>query len=148
MTRLIIGGLLVLALLGLYVFAVCAALIIAHDCSTTCLLDDSAIAILLQTLGGLVSAVVVSELAVTKPTEAPGTRLARGFRVHQRKAVKILVNLYILVWLASGVVLIILGWVKHPTVPELTGVAKEWLGFAVAAAYAYFGLSADEHNHR
>jgi hypothetical protein len=145
MTRLIVGGLLVFVLLGLYVFALITALGIARACPVAqCPLDDSARAFLLHTIGALVSAVVLSELAITKPKEAPGTHLAGAFSTGQRTAVKLFVAIYIVAWLAGGLFLVILGWVQHPTVPEINSAAKEWLGFAVAAGYAYFGLSPEQ----
>lgn len=54
---------------------------------------------------------------------------------------KALAAVYILAWLFSGLALVILGWVQHPTVPQVVSAAKEWLDFAIAAAYAYFGIS-------
>jgi hypothetical protein len=141
MRRLTFGGLLAFALLGLFVYAVVLALRVAYGCTSTCSLSDG-VAALLETIGALVSAVVVSELSVTKPTDAPGTRLAvEGYSEGQRTTVKVLVSSYIVVWLISGLALVILGWVQHPTVPQVASAAKEWLGFAIAAAYAYFGIS-------
>lgn len=139
MRRLTFGGLLAFALLGLFIYAVVLALIVAYDCTSTCSLSDG-VAFLLETIGALVSAVVVSELSVTKPKEAPGTRLAEGYSEGQRTAVKALASIYIVVWLISGLALVIF-WVQHPTVPQVASAAKEWLGFAIAAAYAYFGIN-------
>jgi hypothetical protein len=141
MSRLTFGGLLAYALLGLFVYVLLLALNAARHCSSTCSLGEGN-ALLLETLGALVSAVVVSELSVTKPKDAPGTRLAvAGYSAGQRTAVKTLVAIYILVWLISGMALIIVGWVQHPTVTQVMSAAKEWLGFAIAATYAYFGIS-------
>ena len=140
MRRLTFGGILAFALLGLFVYAVVLALTVAYNCTSTCSLSEG-VAALLETIGALVSAVVVSELSVTKPKEAPGTRLAEGYSEGQRAAVKVLASTYILVWLITGLGLVILGWVQKPTVPQVASAAKEWLGFAIAAAYAYFGIS-------
>jgi len=118
------------------------ALIVAESCSSTCSLSD-AVAAFLETIGALVSAVVISELSVTKPKDSPGTRLADagGNTPGQKTAVKALASVYILVWLISGLALVVLGWAQHPTVPQIVSAAKEWLGFAIAAAYAYFGIN-------
>lgn len=142
LSRVAFGGLLAFVLLGLFVYAVVLTLIVAHDCQeSTCSLSDG-LAFLLETLGALVSAVVVSELAVTKPTEVPGTRLATAYHEdREKKIVKAFASFYIVVWLISGVALVILGWVQNSKVPQLATVAKEWLGVAIAAAYAYFGIS-------
>jgi hypothetical protein len=145
MSRLTIGGVLAVALLGLFVYAVVVALQLASNCaSPPCVLSDS-ITFLLQTIGALVSAVVVSELAVTRPTETPGTLRATSYSDNEKKAVKILTSLYILVWLISGLFIVVLGWVRNTTVPQLVSVAKEWIGFAIGAAYAYFGISPEDH---
>jgi len=80
MSRLTIGGVLAVVLLGLFAYAVVVALQVASNCASqnTCVLSDS-IAFLLQTIGALVSAVVISELAVTPPKDAPGTLRAAGY---------------------------------------------------------------------
>jgi len=144
MSRLTFGGLLAIALLGLFVYAAMVALNTATHCSNTSCAVSDGIALLLETIGALVSAVVVSELAVTKPKEAPGTRFAEAhadYSAGQKTAVKTLAAIYILVWLVSGLVLVVIGLVQHPSVSQLNSAAKEWLGFAIASAYAYFGIS-------
>ena len=100
----------------------------------TCSLSEGGSA-LLGTVGALVSAVVISELSVTPPAQVPGTRLGR----------KGSTSLYILVWLLSGVALVV-GWAFYPKVPELNSTAKAWLGVAIGAAYAYFGISPNHAN--
>jgi len=141
MRRLTFGGILAFALLGLFVYAVVLALTVAYNCTSTCSLSEG-VAALLETIGALVSAVVVSELSVTKPKDAPGTRLAvEGYSEGQRAAVIVLASAYILVWLITGLGLVIFGWVLGPAVPQVASAANGWLGFAIAAAYAYFGIS-------
>src|SRR5262249_47675701 len=99
MSRLTFGGLLAYALLGLFVYVLVLGLNAARQCPSICSLSEGN-ALLLATLGALVSAVVVSELSITKPTDAPGTRLAVvGYSPGQATTVKALVALYILVWL-------------------------------------------------
>lgn len=145
MNRLYFGGLLATALLGLYIYAIVYTINLANHCSGTCQLDDS-VSLLLQTIGALVSAVVVSELAITNPTDSPGSQIAAAVPASNRDAVKALAQAYLLIWLASGIVLVTFGWVKHDnSVPQLAGAAKEWLGFAIASGYAYFGVTPDHH---
>ena len=143
MNRLLIGGLLTLVLIFLYLYSLVTALLFASGCTQdTCPLDAN-VAFLLQTLGGLVSAVVVSELSVTSPGEAPGARISDvAVSNVQQRASTFVASAYILVWIVSGVALIILGWIQHSHVPEVVSAGKEWLGFAMAAGYAYFGVSA------
>lgn len=141
--RLVIGGLLAIALLGLFVYGVVVALNTARAQAPVPPLSDGTM-LILETIGALVSAVVISELAVTKPKEAPGTRLADAlteYSAGQKRAVQVLASIYILVWLISGLALLVIGLVQHPTVAQVNSAAKEWLGVAVAAAYAYFGIS-------
>ena len=146
MNRLFFGGVLAIVLLGLYLYALAIALGKALSCSDIakgCPLDDG-VALLLQTLGALVAAVVVSELSVTAPNEAPGTRIANAVgtpTARQQTTVKSLTALYIFAWVISGLALIVVGWIQHPGVPQVVSAAKEWLGFGIGAAYAYFGVS-------
>ena len=142
MKRVTFGGLLAFALLGLFVYAVVLALIVAYNCTTTSCSLSEGNAALLEAIGALVSAVVISELSVTNPNEAPGTRLAAQWNTKKQRTVVIaLASTYIVVWLVTGLGLVILGWVLKPTVPQLASAARAWLGVAVAAAYAYFGIS-------
>lgn len=84
MTRLNIGGVLAFTLLGLYLYAVATSLMQAVAClKTSCPLDDGT-ALLLQTIGALVAAVVVSELSVTKPGDAPGAAIAVASQLSPR----------------------------------------------------------------
>lgn len=122
-----------------------AALSLSSHCTGPCPLNDAYTAFL-ETIGALVSAVVVSELSITKPTDAPGTRLAAagaaaGYSAGQQTTVKVLASLYILVWLISGLALVVLGWTRNSQVAPVIAAAKQWLGFAIAAAYAYFGVN-------
>jgi len=145
MNRLFFGGTLAIALLGLYIYSIIYALDFAGHCLPSCDLGDNGVAFLLQTIGALVSAVVVSELAVTSPTEVPGTRIADAIPA-KANIVKWLASTYIIIWLLSGIVLVVLGWIQHPnTVPQLASAAREWLGYAIAAAYAYFGVTPNHH---
>lgn len=143
MSRLIFGGLLAFVLLGLFVYGVVVAL--SYHCTAPCSLPDAFTAFL-ETIGSLVSAVVVSELSVTKPTDPPGTRLAAagaaaGYSAGQQATVKVLASIYILVWLISGLALVVFGWARNSEVAPVIAAAKQWLGFAIAAAYAYFGIN-------
>lgn len=82
--KIAIGGLIAIILLGLYVYSVCLAILVVNCASTTgctsyplsSFTDGMVQALTL--VGGLVSALVIAELAITKPGEAPMARaLAR-----------------------------------------------------------------------
>ena len=49
----------------------------------------------------------------------------------------------LVVWLIAGLVAFIKGMYSPNVLPPFTSVGQAWLGLAVAAAYAYFGLNPD-----
>ena len=59
----------------------------------------------------------------------------------QQSTVKVLASVYILVWLISGLALVVFGWARNSEGAPVIAAAKQWLGFAIAAAYAYFGIN-------
>jgi hypothetical protein len=102
----------------------------------------------LATVGGLVSALVIAELAITDPgkafsaraivpRKADGTPPASGVQ----NWLEWLSAAYVLVWILLGVAAFVVGEIWYPgKVPALTDFAQAWLGLAVAAAYSYFGI--------
>jgi hypothetical protein len=95
----------------------------------------------LNVIGGLVSALVIAELAITKPGETPAARLLAADASPRSKSVLQTVTItYILVWLVAGLAAFLKGMYHPQVLPPLTSVGQSWLGLAVAAAYAYFGL--------
>jgi hypothetical protein len=144
----IFGGAIAVLLLGLYVHFIRIATLIVHCASqkTPCSaypveMFNPGMAQALAMIGGLVSALVIAELAIAKPGEVPvvGVRRAPG-APPPSVWLKSISLVYVLVWLAAGFWAFIQG-VYHPTVlPALTTLGQAWLGLAVAAAYSYFGL--------
>lgn len=143
----IFGGIIAVILLGLYVHLIRVASLIVHceshlPCTaypTT--FFNPGMEQALSLIGGLVSALVIAELAVTKPGELPavGAWSVAG-KATAPRALKIISVIYILTWMAAGFWAFIIG-LYHPTVlPALTNLGQAWLGLAIAAAYAYFGL--------
>jgi hypothetical protein len=95
----------------------------------------------LALIGGLVSAVVIAELAITTPDNPPLRRLLPDTPSKPQLTVLRLVTfLYLAVWLAVGLWVLVATWQKPDTIPALTALARSWFGLAVAAGYAYFGL--------
>jgi len=143
--KLIFGGLIAYVLLGFYVYCIVYAALAANCISrggcqaysgqlTPNLVD------MLTVVGGLVSATVVGELALTKPGNAPGARLLSA-KVPS-KWVSAVTILFMMVWLVCGVYSLVVGSLLHPdAVPALTTAGKSWLGLAVAAAYSYLGVN-------
>ena len=94
------------------------------------------------TIGGLFSALVVTQLAITLPGENPASRLitpdtpqrARGF-------FNSIVFVYLSVWVAVGFVSLIVGVALYAGANQtLSDSGTVWLGTAVAATYAYLGI--------
>ena len=111
---------------------------------------------LLSFIEGLVSALVISVLAVTPPNTSPGQTIINSIQSRsgelRRKAnwpeivTSGLTYVYLLVWLACGIFsvwYVFMAGYRTP-LPELTTAAKSWLGLAVAAAYAFFGLRGEK----
>ncbi len=94
-------------------------------------------------IGGLVSALVIAELAATKPGEAPASRLLTAGQqtTFGRRSLKIVTGIYLGVWLLTGLTAFFYGYLSHPGVlPPLADLGQGWLGIAVGAGYAYFGI--------
>ena len=146
-TRLFFGGLIAIALLALYVYAIVYSIQAAHcigsgPCTKFSPNLTEGVVTVLNLVGGLVSALVISQLAVTQPLAPPGS----GFVEENasdivKNSVKIVSIVYVVVWVACGLAALIVGLMKYPeAVPLLNAAAKTWLGLAVAAAYSYLGL--------
>lgn len=97
----------------------------------------------MTTLGGLVSALVIAELAVTKPGETPAGRVLNTNPSQKAMTVlKITTIAYLAVWMLFGLLAFIFGYLLLPGVLQpLTDLGQSWLGIAVAAAYAYLGIN-------
>lgn len=145
--RALFGGLIAVVLLGIYVHLIRIGYQMV-ECSTTqgCVAPlpkdfNDVMAQTLTVIGGLVSALVIAELAVTKPGDAPVARaLGANASDRAKSLLKIVTIVYILVWLLAGLVAFMKG-MYHPKILEpFTSIGQSWLGLAVAAAYAYFGI--------
>lgn len=92
----------------------------------------------ITTIQGLVSALVVARLAVA----APGGRISIG-RYARAAAAKSegLAWAYVAIWLVVGLLSLVIGVMEYPTISQtLSDLGTSWLGVAVAAGYAYFGI--------
>jgi hypothetical protein len=143
----IFGGTIAVILLGIYVHLLRVAYLIV-DCATqtgcterTPADFNDVMAQTLSVIGGLVSALVIAELAITKPGETPGARaLSVDASANAKNLLKVVTIVYVIVWLVAGLTAFITGMYHPQVLPPLTSVGQSWLGLAVAAAYAYFGL--------
>jgi hypothetical protein len=146
--RLLFGAVIAIVLLGLYAYSVFTATAVVNcvettGCAKLTLADfTDGMASTMTLIGGLVSALVIVELSVTQPGEPPVARaLADNPTAKATMAVKVLTSLYLLAWIVTGLWALIVGVMQHPKVLQpLTDLGQAWLGLAVAAAYAYFGV--------
>ena len=144
-------------LLGLYVYAVLVSAAVAQ-CEAThkpklpigVVCENYPVArmtdglkTILSLVGGLLAALVVATLAVTPPgSSAVIMLLGEDPSPKQKRVLTIVTTAFLLAWLVCGLVALVIGYIKYPdVVPELTAQGKTWLGTAVAAGYAYFGLN-------
>jgi predicted NBD/HSP70 family sugar kinase len=95
----------------------------------------------LSVVGGLVSALVIAELAVAQPGDPLAKRtLAQNASKLAVRVTSIVAMFYVLVWIVAGLMAFMVG-LYHPTeLPALTTLGQAWLGLAVSSAYAYFGI--------
>ena len=93
-------------------------------------------------IGGIVSALVVSKLAITKPKENPTVIQAIAKTPGKTGTIMAtLIGAYLLAWLGTGLGALVIGVMVRPDVSKtLAEIGTTWLGLAVASAFAYFGL--------
>jgi hypothetical protein len=147
----VFGGVIAVILLGIYIHLISLACLVASclgtaGCSTyasTSFNDGMAQA--LSIVGGLVSALVIAELAATKPGDPPGSRaLVKGASPKSKTILKVVTGIYVLAWLLAGLAAFFTGLYHPRELPPLTSLGQAWLGLAVASAYAYFGIQPSE----
>jgi hypothetical protein len=148
-SKLIFGGILVTILLGIYVYLVAVAMSVVLGriplASFTVQMAST-----LSLIGGLISALVIAELAVTTPGELPGARiLGPNPTPGARNVVVLVVVLYLTVWTLTGLAAFIWGFLRHNGVlPALTDMGQSWIGVAIAAGYSYFGIKPSQSEQR
>jgi Na+/phosphate symporter len=140
-------------LLTFYVFAIGTAIsstiLAARQCRTNAACAETfharrieGVNLILNLVGGLVSALVVTELAITQPGELPSAQILKRRETKSAKRVAtILSTAFIIVWLLGGAASVLM-YVLYPnaTPSALSEFAKAWLGLALASAYSYLGI--------
>jgi hypothetical protein len=141
------GALIVVILLSVYVY-----IFFHFGLNATCQSDDAkcdftpTMAQAFATIAGLVSAMVIAELAVTQPGQLPmlgstGDRDDLG--ILPRKILSAISTVCIIAWIVVGLWAFLAGLERNTSLPkELITYGQAWLGLAVASAYAYLGLAA------
>jgi hypothetical protein len=143
-SKAIFGSAIACILLGLYVYLVwSAASVVGCSPEPGCKVAfTDSMASAMSSIGGLIAALVIAELAITKPGEAPAARiLASGASPAATKALGAVTAVYIVVWILCGLRALLIGWHHPRDVEALTSLGESWLGVAVAAGYAYFGVN-------
>jgi hypothetical protein len=133
--------------LGLYVSAVLFAWNIAQCIQTTgCTKYTEASyhagwLFVLNTIGTLISASVVGVLAITPKGKSPTELVGGQPGSLEDKTLKVVLLIYVLGWLVAGVIATLIGVLRWPNVLKpLTDLGYSWLGVAVAALTAWFGV--------
>ncbi|HSN90250.1 MAG TPA: hypothetical protein VLS93_03385 [Anaeromyxobacteraceae bacterium] len=143
--KLFFGSLVAVVLLALHVYTIGVAVSVAGCVAAAgCQPTDftPALAATMSLTGGLVSALVIAELAVTDPGTPPFKRaLSQGASAGRVKLVTAVAAIYLVAWLLGGLWAFVVGYLRHPGVVQpLTDLGQAWLGLAVAAGYSYFGI--------
>jgi hypothetical protein len=140
--RLIIGGIIAYILLGLYGGIAIHIIVQVLKCSDSpgCSVEPgNGVIYVLTTVGGLVSALVISKLAITTPGKDPA--MFNQLSEDTPLIVRVIIWCYLLFWTAIGLVALIVGVLIYPDICKtLSDFGTTWLGTAVAAGWAYFGL--------
>jgi len=99
----------------------------------------------LTTVGGLVSALVIAQLSVTKPGSTPTIAGSKPESTLGIYATNTMVTIYLLAWVFTGLAALVVGVMINPDVNKtISDLGTTWLGLAVSAAYAYFGIQPSE----
>jgi len=149
----LVAQLIPIVLLSIYVFAIVMAISsttqAARLCDTNALCAQNyharrieGVNLILNVIGGLVSALVIAELAITRPGDLPTAeilqkRVARA----SKRVVKIVSTVFVIVWLVGGTASLVMYILYPNAIPAaLSEFAKAWLGLAIASAYSYLGI--------
>ena len=151
-------GLVAYILLGLYIYLlwnICAYVI--KDFVDVPFSEGETALQVLALIGGLVSTLVVARLAITLPGEMPAVPKAmRTESIPVQNATTVLTILYLSIWLVAGVVTLVIALkyginsiesidgkeveIRTRYVTTIRDIGLAWLGIAIAACTAYFGL--------
>jgi hypothetical protein len=142
----IFGGAITGTLLILYTYAVLYMSVLVYRAGSVrpdrAIEFSSGLVYVATMIGGLVSALVIAKLAITKPGKNPGVmRVTADENGTPNEWVTRLAVAYLVVWLVVGLVALLIGTMLYPNVNQtLNDIGTTWLGLAVASGYAYFGI--------
>ncbi len=139
--RTMFGGLIAIVLLGLYAWLIVVAAGVALCAGAACGAFNAGMAQALSVTTGLVSALVIAELAVTPAGGVPAAHLLAVSSAPRARAwLRWISSIYLAVWLLAGLTAFVIGLQRPDGLPALTSAGQAWFGVAVAAAYAYLGI--------
>ncbi len=140
-TRFLVGGFLTIILLFLYAYLVYEGLSFVL-CEQKCIPFNSQKSAALVLLSGLVSGVVIAELALTPPNKLPAARLlSQNATPRSQRWVGGVAIFYLLVWTIAGLACFFVAYLSHPDkLATLSDLGWNWIGLAVTAAYAWIGV--------
>lgn len=134
----VFGGLIAVVLLLIFAGSVMAMIMAAA--ATPPVVANEGLNYIATTVGGVVSALVISVLGVSK--SAPDRAMASAALPRGGRAAQWVVGLYLGTWVLTGMAALVFGVIIYPeTAPALTTIGTTWLGLAVTTTYVYFGLT-------
>lgn len=141
--KFIIGGIIAYILLGLYGGIAIVIILKVLRCAATPGCSgvelQNGVIYVLTTVGGLVSALVISKLSITTPGANPA--IFTQISGETSPLIKIVTWCYLSLWTFIGLIALIVGVLIYPGVCKtLSDFGTTWLGTAVAAGWAYFEL--------
>ena len=142
----IFGGAIAGTLLFLYAFAVTYMTVLVFKAGQVrpdkAIEFSSGLTYVATMIGGLVAALVIAKLSITKPGKNPGVmRVTANSDGEPNEWVTRLAIAYLVIWLVVGLISLVIGGMVYPNVNQsLNDLGTTWLGLAVASAYAYFGI--------
>jgi len=140
----IFKGLLAIILLIIYFITLAYVILkaIKWDPSDPSLIISSNILWTINVIGGLVAAVIIANLAVSKPGEAPLSQLENISEAYGRIFMATVIWIYVIIWLIIGLAAFLVGVIFKPEACEtLNELGKTWLGILLGSAYAWFGIN-------
>lgn len=145
-SKLLFGAVIAAILLALYIYTmgylILAVIYSAKDLVNEVKLSNEFIMVL-TTVSGLVSALVIAELTTTKIVgETSASRLLQADASKTKKsAAHYLTYIYIWIWIIIGAGAFIVGVLMYPEMNvTLKDTGTTWFGLLVAIGYSYFGI--------
>jgi hypothetical protein len=97
---------------------------------------------IVNAIGGLISAVVITTLGISKPGGAPIGSVRELSRALGEVLMGIVTIMYITIWVILGCFVIYYGVIESPEASAtLNEMGKAWFGLFIGAVYAYLGIN-------